>query len=518
MLEAIRVNRTCAFCEKPELQVQYLIEGPFAYICNECVATSTSLLEQRAGAADSGKDGERLVRGFAPPGRRYAHEALRAHFAPLASDALVTAARSFPARMRADLQRALDCYLATDGAQGFHGLHYRYAFETVAFAALLHTGNEPVTLAPASYEEIDVGEDEPVRCLENGLWLLERDGMKLAVHLTSRQEYMRKIGMQLEIVVPAGEQGERITRDMLQRIDAALQEARSYRGKMLSLQSDSRSGQVVGVTVHRIDPVAREDIVLPVATLELLERNVVDFSRSRAALARLGMQVKKGLLFYGPPGTGKTYTIRYLASVLPGHTTLIITAEEVSQLKEYMALARFLQPSIVVIEDADLIARNREQMGPCEEVLLNRLLNEMDGLQEDAEVLFILTTNRPEALENAVANRPGRIDQAIEFPLPDADGRRKLAALYGRGLPVTPALLGAVAAKTGEVSPAFIKELMRRTAQLYAESGITGAVDAEFVDRALQEMVFRGGRLNVRLLGGDVSALPELSSSSARRL
>jgi len=51
MLEAIRVNRTCAFCEKPKLQVQYLIEGPFAYICNECVATSTSLLEQRAGAA-----------------------------------------------------------------------------------------------------------------------------------------------------------------------------------------------------------------------------------------------------------------------------------------------------------------------------------------------------------------------------------------------------------------------------------------------------------------------------------
>jgi ATP-dependent 26S proteasome regulatory subunit len=84
-----------------------------------------------------------------------------------------------------------------------------------------------------------------------------------------------------------------------------------------------------------------------------------------------------------------------------------------------MNLARLLQPTMVVIEDVDLIARDRNQMGPCEESLLNRLLNEMDGLKEDADILFILTTNRPEQLETALASRPGRIDQAIEVPLPD---------------------------------------------------------------------------------------------------
>ncbi len=511
MLEAIRVNRACAFCERREWQVQYLIEGPSAYICNECVATSTDLLEQRRSATEDGENAERVIQGFARPERRYAYEVLRAHFAPLSSDALVTATRVFPARMRADLQRALEGHLVVEGTQSFHGLHYRHIFETVAFSALLQSGNDPVSLAPAHYEEIDVGEEEPVRCLENGLWLLERNGIKLAVHLTTRQEYGRKTGMQLEVAVPAGEQGERVTREIFLKAEAALQEARSYRGKVLSLEMDERfSGQAVGVTVHRIDPVAREHIVLPATTLELLERNVVHFVRSRAALARLGMPVKKGLLFYGPPGTGKTYTVRYLTSALPDHTTLIITAEQMGLLKEYIALARLLQPSIVVIEDADLIARAREQMGSaCEEVLLNRLLNEMDGLREDAEILFILTTNRPEALEEAIANRPGRIDQAIQFPLPDAKGRHQLAALYSRGLPVTPALLETVAAKTGEVSPAFIKELMRRTAQLYAESGAAGTVAAELVDRALQEMVFRGGRLNIRLLGGDVTAAHE---------
>ena len=69
-----------------------------------------------------------------------------------------------------------------------------------------------------------------------------------------------------------------------------------------------------------------------------------------------------------------------------------------------MVLARLLQPAMVVIEDVDLIARDRDEMdSPCEEVLLNKLLNEMDGLKEDADILFVLTTNRPEELESALA-------------------------------------------------------------------------------------------------------------------
>lgn len=80
------------------------------------------------------------------------------------------------------------------------------------------------------------------------------------------------------------------------------------------------------------------------------------------------MPLKKGLLFYGPPGTGKTHTIHYLASHLPGHTKLLITAEQMGLLDHYFQLARFLQPAMVVIEDVDLIARAREDMrGACEE-------------------------------------------------------------------------------------------------------------------------------------------------------
>src|SRR5437763_475329 len=104
-----------------------------------------------------------------------------------------------------------------------------------------------------------------------------------------------------------------------------------------------------------------------------------------------------------------------------------------------------------------------------EEVLLNKLLNEMDGLREDADVIFILTTNRPDQLEPALASRPGRIDQAIEFPLPDEQGRAKLVKLYARGLELPTELLDLIVRRTRGASPAFIRELMRRAAQFQFE-------------------------------------------------
>ncbi len=139
---------------------------------------------------------------------------------------------------------------------------------------------------------------------------------------------------------------------------------------------------------------------------------------------------------------------------------MVITADQVALLEHYFKLARFLQPSIIVVEDVDLIARERTQLrGSGQEMLLNKLLNEMDGLREDAEIIFILTTNRPDQLEPALASRPGRIDQAIEFPLPDDIGRAKLARLYGRGLELDDDIVGTIVSKSKGVSAAFIKEL-----------------------------------------------------------
>jgi ATP-dependent 26S proteasome regulatory subunit len=123
-------------------------------------------------------------------------------------------------------------------------------------------------------------------------------------------------------------------------------------------------------------------------------------------------------------------------------------------------------------------------------------------LRERADVFFILTTNRPESLEPALANRPGLIDQTIEFPLPDGAHRRRLIALYARTLPVSAVLMDNLARRTDGASPAFIKELLRRVAQHHLEKNAVGDVSQETAEAALHEMLFSGGALNTRLLGG----------------
>ena len=142
-------------------------------------------------------------------------------------------------------------------------------------------------------------------------------------------------------------------------------------------------------------------------------------------------------------------------------------------------------------------------MDTCEEVLLNKLLNEMDGLKEEADILFILTTNRPEALERALASRPGRVDQAIEFPLPDEEGREKLVRLYARGVERADDVVRAIVRRTEKVSAAFIKELMRRSVQFHLERNGDGCVSSwrtsrspgrNALQRRLAEPETAGGR------------------------
>ena len=137
----------------------------------------------------------------------------------------------------------------------------------------------------------------------------------------------------------------------------------------------------------------------------------------------------------GPPGTGKTFTAMYLARQMTDRTVLLVTGRQQGLIASVCAMARLLEPATVILEDVDLIAedRARSDQNACSPLLFD-LLNEMDGLRPDADVLFILTTNRPGALEPALAARPGRVDLAVEVPLPDAECRRRLITSYSKGL------------------------------------------------------------------------------------
>ena len=427
---------------------------------------------------------------------------LRKHFRGLDIAQIVTSSRSFPITARVDLQKAFERMVNESAGDKIIGAHEQYGHDTLTFAKMLAQTSHPVFIGPLQYEDVDLGEAQAIRCLKQAVWLGHSDAMPFAVVITPDTHYGRAEGIVVEVAVPPGEAGLDFSRKLMTRLEKAVMEGRSYRGKVLSLENErSYSGKASAIRVHRLRAVKRDEIILPEQTIALLERNITEFIRHRAELSRLKLGMKKGLLFYGPPGTGKTHTIHYLASQLPEHTTFLITAEQLGLLGEYMALARLLQPSIVVMEDVDLIARDRGSMNsPCEESLLNKLLNEMDGLREDASVFFVLTTNRPEQLESALAGRPGRIDQAIEFPLPDAEGRRKLAILYARGLELPDPVAEYIVKRTDGVSAAFIKELMRRSAQCMLQAGAK-QIATDHIRQALEELLFTGGSLNAKLLG-----------------
>jgi hypothetical protein len=425
------------------------------------------------------------------------------HFAIPAAN-IATAGRQFPITARVDVQTALEELVRNRSGTKLLGIVSPNHHEATTLANALAGDHFPIDFGPLQYDEIDIGEPVPARCLKNGLWLSREKDLPFAMMFSPGGRFGMGSGAQVELAVPIGERGAQFSQELFREIELLVSKGRTYRGRIISLEGhiDPRGGGSV-VKVHRLAKVNREDVILPRATLAMLDRNVAGFMRSRAQLKELAFQARKGLLFYGPPGTGKTHTIHYLASELPDHTTLLVTSEQVGLLGEYFRLARFLQPSMMVIEDVDLIARERTFMrGPGEEMLLNKLLNEMDGLREDAEVLFILTTNRPDQIEPALASRPGRIDQAIEFPLPDEEGRAKLTKLYSRRLDISEELLGAIVSRTKGVSAAFIKELMRRCAQFQIELSQGPVLSPAAVDAAIEEMLFSGGSLNRRLLGG----------------
>jgi hypothetical protein len=484
----------CQFCHNTANNVSRMIAGDSGFICDECVRRCAALLDRPADGSSTEAHSD-----------RYLFQRLDRHFAPHRPQDLLTTSRTYPARQQADLQRALDVLFGERRIPvDFVGIHSDYRHEVVSFSKLLERSHSPVRAAPGQYEEIEIGQGETIRCLKNGLWLRREGETPYVVLLALHENYGQGTTIAIEIAAPPGDTGLSICERIFEALERQLSKDSCYRGRVISLDQPYQwSGHASRIVVHELEAVRREDLILPEATLQAVERNVLAFARQRQALRELGVSTQKGLLFHGEPGTGKTHCIRYLARQLPDHTTLLITAEGVGLLAEYMALARLLQPAIVVVEDADLIARERTEMNNvCGEVMLNRLLNELDGLREQADIFFIMTTNRPGTLEPALANRPGRIDQAVEFPLPNEAAREQLIRLYSRSLQIESQLVRNLAARTEGASPAFIKEFMRRIAQGYVELQLEGPVTQQIAEDALHEMLFSGGNLNAALLGG----------------
>ncbi|MCC6528230.1 MAG: ATP-binding protein [Polyangiaceae bacterium] len=204
----------------------------------------------------------------------------------------------------------------------------------------------------------------------------------------------------------------------------------------------------------------KEDLILPDDFLEQLGADARHFLSSRATYREFGLPYKRGLLFVGPPGNGKTACLRVLLRDL-ALPTLVVRGftSRYGEVEQNVATAfekaKAAAPCVLVLEDLDVLVRG---------AALSALLNEIDGLGADTGILTLATSNHPELLDPALADRPSRFDRVYRFDAPAPRDRRRFLAHWNERmqpeLRVDEAVVEDLVLRTDTFSFAFLQELV----------------------------------------------------------
>lgn len=394
-----------------------------------------------------------------------------------------------------DADIALDELNAASGSPVF-GVTGGQQREHSSFQELITSPFARFAPGPVDYVSAATGPETERRVVSFGVRLLTVDGHRVALlQRGARPEFGRETA-RLEVLA-VEEAGSAALLNALRRL---MLERSVLRGQVLSFSGNQFGPSAAGVDFLPRPRVPSHEVILPPGVLADLARHVVGIGTHRDALRAAGRHLKRGVLLYGPPGSGKTLTVRHLLTQTPGITAVVLAGDSIRFVTQAAELARAMQPAIVVLEDVDLIAEDRNlSAGP--QPLLFAMLDALDGLDGDADVAFVLTTNRVEVLEHALADRPGRIDLAVEIPLPDAAARHRLFTLYADGLALSPRAIEDAASRAEGATGAFAKELMRRTVLLAAEQS-RSPTDGDLVT-ALDTLLSARDELTRRLLGAE---------------
>src|SRR5438128_1631405 len=201
--------------------------------------------------------------------------------------------------------------------------------------------------------------------------------------------------------------------------------------------------------VEGYSPRVLESVVLEAGEKEHLLQDIAQFRRSKQRYERLGVPYHRGYLFYGPPGTGKTSLVSALAASF-GLSIYAINLAVLNDRSLMNAVNQVSPNSVLLFEDIDCMKSGnarvpsnactnggaqprgeKETVAGVNGVTLSGLLNVLDGFYAPTNVLFMMTTNRIETLDEALL-RPGRIDYKLY--LGKASDRQKIE-LYRRFFP-----------------------------------------------------------------------------------
>ena len=215
-------------------------------------------------------------------------------------------------------------------------------------------------------------------------------------------------------------------------------------------------------------------------------REVVSYIENKEKFNLIGADMPKGILLEGPPGTGKTLLAKAIAtetnstfiSISGSEFVEIFVGVGAARVRELFDKARENRPCIIFIDEIDAVGRQRGgggvNMGNDEkEQTLNQLLYEMDGFNNNNDILVIAATNRKDVLDQALL-RPGRFDRIIRIPLPDKESREKILTFYfeNKNMNKKPDI-SSIAELTEGYSGAQLKNLINEAAILSARNNYT---------------------------------------------
>ena len=292
--------------------------------------------------------------------------------------------------------------------------------------------------------------------------------------------------------------------DILRWLKSQTADQSVFRKKMVTIASprDGTSGQAIRV-VQRPNQ-SEDQIILPATITQVVKRLVHAKMRHKKQLKKYGQSAKLGLLFHGPPGTGKTLLTRRLISECPEHTIIVPTDMAVETHREAFRLGQYLQPSIMVLEDVDLLAPQRELSGRVDG--LQELMNQLDGLAPSSDKvrstqcswLKEISTSARKSWNNF--NRLSLSGSGNSTACEIRTGRDAKAdsTTSGRLVDIT---------TTEGASPAFIQELCNRAILLAIETSEVASdseqvkIKDDHLDSAIHELVGIGGTLTASALG-----------------
>jgi ATPase family associated with various cellular activities (AAA) len=412
-----------------------------------------------------------------------------------------------------NLQTALNAWSAGAGRTvQVHGIALPPHYGDITLQQLIAGESlPPLRLTAPALADLPNGPGTTLGCLRLALLLVTDQHGPYVVMIQAPNEHNETL--QIEV---AGLPVE-LAQGLLAELDRLRADLNVYRGHLLDVSLNPMGGVVLSFAGP--PGIGRDAVVLPASVLARAERHALAVASHRDALLAAGQHLKRGLLLYGPPGTGKTHTTRYLLGQMDGYTRLVLTGRSLVAVGAVTDLARALQPAVVVLEDVDLVAEERS-LGPASSPVLFDLLDAMDGAAPDADLLFLLTTNRADLLEPALAARPGRVDVAVEIALPDGPARKRLLTLYGRNVPLelTDEDVDLAVERTEGTTASFLKELIRRSVleSLHDDPALT-AVTGAHLARALDDLLDAAQAVTRTLhgVGVDPADLPPGGALSA---